>query len=65
MPKKQNGGTPMTKSDVARIQSQSDRTGQNQGFAQRAQGAADRRVQAQHPTPQAPKSQHSGKNKHR
>ncbi|WP_434422192.1 hypothetical protein [Nannocystis pusilla] len=55
MTKKQQGGSPMTKSDAARIQSQSDRTGHNQDFARRAQSTADRRAQAEHPAPQPPK----------
>ena len=33
---------PMTPKDASRIQSQADKTGANQGFKERAQGAGDK-----------------------
>ena len=34
--------TPMTPKDASRIQSQADKSGTNQGFKERAQGAGDK-----------------------
>jgi hypothetical protein len=34
--------TPMTPKDAARIQSNADKTGENQGFKERAQRSADK-----------------------
>lgn len=34
--------TPMTPEDAARIQGNADKTGTNQGFKERAQGAGDK-----------------------